>query len=124
MTFKTLFLAACAFALLGGVPAAMADGETGQNTSLSKSDEDFLKEIGMNGTDDPSDVDLGGNSAAQKMMEASDLAGSFAPEEDAPDENVKYVYKGYSETELRRVIKDDRIDDGYVQGLMLQRGSD
>lgn len=35
--------------------------------------------------------------------------------------NVRQVYKPQPNLAMRRAIKDDRVDDGYVQGLIEQR---
>ena len=42
-------------------------------------------------------------------------------EEKRKEKNVKHVYKGTPDIELKRQIQDPRIDDGYVQGLIQQR---
>lgn len=43
-------------------------------------------------------------------------------EDDDTGVKTKYVYKGEAIGVMRRSFKDDRIDDGYVQGLLQQRG--
>lgn len=43
------------------------------------------------------------------------------PEQKRKEANVKQVYRGTPDVELKRQIQDPRIDDGYVQGLIRQR---
>jgi hypothetical protein len=121
MTMKILILSFMVFVL--ATPAlAQSTGSTSTQARLSGSDEDFLSEMPMDdfpGADELADIDNDG------ILDDSDtdvaIPDPFAPEtEDKP--KVKYVYKGYSTTTLRRSIQDDRIDDGYIQGLMQQKG--
>ena len=108
--------------LVAAVPCAYADGEAKTSTSssgsssgsssLSPSDEQFLTDAA--GNEFPGASDVVDPSLGDFLGDGSSGSGQQA--------NVKYVYKGESEYMLRRLIKDDRIDDGYVQGLIRQRG--
>ncbi|NBX67169.1 MAG: hypothetical protein EBQ96_09260 [Proteobacteria bacterium] len=119
MNSKLLFLTCALVALLGAAPLAVADGETKstKGSSADSSGDDLLKQL----SDDSSPLPDAGD-----VFAANDLTGEFFPEEDtSEEENVKYVYKGAgSDITLGHPIRDYRVDDGYVQGLMQQRGSD
>ncbi|MBU6235208.1 MAG: hypothetical protein KGQ41_05135 [Alphaproteobacteria bacterium] len=122
MFTRMLFLSVAALALFAGAMPARADGEEKAAASaapkLSKSDEDFLASM--------SDADFPGSNDAG--VGAGGLTGAefdFASDSSTTSSGTggtKYVYHGYSDMMLRRVIKDDRVDDGYVQGLLRQRG--
>lgn len=111
MRTKTfLFTLALAGVFAGPVLAASTSDEDTSGTSsveaaLEASDEAFIQQL----ANDPS-----------TLVYKAGLPGGDAEEEDKP--KVKYVYKGQPIGELRRAITDDRIDDGYVQGLLQQRG--
>lgn len=122
MNTKLLFLTFALVALLGAAVPAMADGEADKKsgTSADTSGDDLLKQL----SDDSAASSV--SPGADDVFAANDLAGEFFPEEgDSEAENVKYVYKGAgSDITLGHPIRDYRVDDGYVQGLMQQRGSE
>jgi len=128
MNTKTLFLSLSVFALLAlAAPAHAADTSTSGTTSasakLSASDENFLASMS-----DEDFANTTGNPAGSGLVVGPN--GMFVdpskplPPMETPEETkkaaTKYVYKGASATSIHRLIKDDRIDDGYVQGLMVE----
>lgn len=139
MFTKTLLMGFALAALL--VTPSLAQnsrGSTASNTTLSKSDENFLSE--MSDTDfskvtggNITAKDEDGDGIADSPVTMEDLNNAVTPklptlgeseEEKAKKANVQYVYKPMSDTILRRSVVDPRMgDDGYVQGLMQrQRG--
>ena len=131
MFTKTLLLTLSAAAFLSApVPAFAGTAQTGEDVQLSASDLAFL-----NGLSQPSsgtDKKTGGsdviNSTDNKFVDPFAVGTDSPIKAAAPTpvgegaDKPKYVYKGWNETRLRRPIQDNRVDDGYVQGLM-QRGS-
>lgn len=117
MSKKILLVAALAAFVS---PALIAPAAA--QTALSSSDEEFLSEmpdITFPGKEEMQDRNNDGIvDSEQTHLSAEELAKNSETEK----AKVKYVYDPEGETTLRRSIKDDRIDDGYVQGLMKQRG--
>lgn len=96
-----------------------------QNVGLSESDEEFLAEMPADsfpGNENPGMQDIDGDGIAENVadMIPTGMPGQVGTAE--PQKQVQYVYKPGSDTYLRRTIQDPRIEDGYVQGLMEQRG--
>ncbi len=140
MSRKTL-LVLLAFGALAPVPVLADTIINGQpvtnnskNLSISKSNEDMLSEMSDSefpGGATAKSVDADGDGVADNNFGAAyDVSGITDPNaaenaKDAAKEKeakVKYVYKGQSDYMMRRSIKDDRIEDGYVQGLLRQYG--
>ncbi len=127
MNTKTLFLSLSFTLLAVSAPAHAADtstsGATSASTKLSSSDENFLAAMSdedfANTTGSPSGSGLvvGPNGM---FVDPSLPLPAVENAEETKKAATKYVYKGYSATSIRRLIKDDRIDDGYVQGLMIE----
>ncbi len=119
MLKKTLLIAALTFLALPA-SAQLVGGQTSSTPQLSSSDEEFFSE--MPDTDFPGAVDTDGDGIADgnvtDMLPGTTPDGGMTAE---PQKTVKYVYKPGSDTNLRRLIQDPRIEDGYVQGLMQQR---
>lgn len=146
MLTKTLLMGLAAFTLfyapmsaLLSVPAlaqsTATSGKTGGTTTISKSDENFLSQLSdkdfnqVTGGSNPLDKDGDGIADSPVTMEDLNRAvtpkrpGDDAAKEEEAKKNVKYVYNPQSDTTLRRTLVDPRLgDDGYVQGLMKQRG--
>jgi|GEM_PF-3099235 len=128
MNTKTLFLSLPVFALLALTSPAHAagastSGTTSASTKLSSSDENFLAAMSdedfANTTGAPSGSGLvvGPNGM---FVDPSQILPTAENAETTKKAATKYVYKGYSATSIRRLIQDDRIDDDYVQGLMVE----
>lgn len=113
MVTRMTFMTFAALAFFGWAGLALADGEDKTVAPISQPDEVVFTNAPFSG-------------GVGDGLAESDLTG-FEFDFSGSDEGSgkkKYVYKGESDISLRRVIKDDRIDDGYVQGLLRQRGSD
>lgn len=121
--FKKILLIAVLTVFSAQAYAQTAAGATSSQPKLSGSDEDFLSE--MPDVQFPGMIDTDGDGVADNNVADMIPTGTdgIAPGEPAePQKTVKYVYKPGSDTHLRRLIQDPRIEDGYVQGLMQQRG--
>lgn len=124
MTSKSLlFIPLFLVAFAAPAFAQSTGGKTGSTASLSKSDEDFLSEMPLDdfpGADELQDLDDDGIVDSEDANIIS--PEQYAAQRMAEDEKAKtkYVYKGTATTTLRRSIQDDRIDDGFVQGLIKQ----
>lgn len=108
---KTLPLSLAFIALVAAAPLAHA---AGASSSLSSKDESFLSEMPLADFPAADQVKAGVNSGTA-------IVDPFAPKAE-PEKKVKQIYKGYTDSTLRRTIKDDRIDDGYAQGLLRRNG--
>jgi hypothetical protein len=116
MHTKTLFFTFAFLGLLTSMPLAMAASKKSADSSateaaLAASDEEFLREMAK----DP-------NSAIRKGEQVLSDTTTFTPEPEPEKPKVKYIYKGQPIGQLRRAIIDPRVDDGYAQGLLQQRG--
>ncbi len=114
MNTKTLIYSFAFLAFLTGVPfgAAYAQSRDSSATeaALAASDEEFLREMAR----DPESAIRRGEQVLSNT--------TLAPEPEPEKPKVKYIYKGEPIGQLRRAVVDDRVDDGYVQGLLQQRG--
>jgi len=101
--------------------AQMQAGATSATPQLSSSDEQFLTELPADQF--PGMIDTDGDGVADNNVADMIPTGNMTlSPESQPQKTVKYVYKPGSDTHLKRLIQDPRIEDGYVQGLMQQRG--
>jgi len=108
--------------------------ETTTSTQTSGSRSNSVAKSNAQGNPAPSEMPLKGLQATGGQLLDADKDGipdardskigipnPFAPQEQEQKPKKKQVYKGTVDMELHRPIKDDRIDDGYVQGLIQQR---
>ena len=114
MNTRTLFIAASLLALFSA--PAFADG-------LTKEDRAALEQMkAYTNLPEPSPDDTVGDALAKADLANSEL--DIKETELKPKENIKYIYNGTAEITLGHPIRDYRIDDGYVQGLLMQRDSE
>ena len=106
-----------------GKTTATTSGKTSSSSTLSRSDENFLSEMPMEAFPGASELKDENKNGIVDSEETGSLADPFAAQNAKDKETtVKYIYKGESTMTMRRMIEDERIDDGYVQSLMKQHG--